>query len=55
MDYKKIRKEFIWNLRLDFDPVGIKFIYDDKDLANMITTHKAKAKITYCQYLAAVR
>ena len=54
MNYQEIREQFIWNLRLDFDPVGIKFIYD-KDLETKIVTHKTKTRITYCQYLAAAR
>jgi len=55
MDYNEIRKELIWNVRLDFDPVGIRFIYDESEIPKLFVTHKAKAKITYCQFLTAVR
>lgn len=55
MTYKEIREQMIMNLRLDFDPVGIRFIFDETEIPNLPVTHKAGAKITYCQFLAAAR
>jgi len=56
MNYAKVREQLICNLRLDFDPVGIKFLEDYEEAEKkLILTHRAKAKITYCQFLTAVR
>ena len=55
MNYTDVHKQFIWNVRLDFDPVGIRFVYDKNEIKEFTITHKAKAKITYCQFLAACR
>ena len=55
MNYTKALKSFIWNFRLDFDPVGIKYIFDEALIEKLPVTHKTKAKLPYCQYLAAVR
>jgi len=55
MKYQEIREQFIWNVRLDFDPVGIRFVYDDDEFPRLPVTHTSKAKLTYCQYLTAVR
>ena len=55
MNYNEIRKDLIWNLRLDFDPVGIRFVYDEGEITELPVTHKAKVKITYCQFLTAAR
>ena len=55
MNYKEARDQLIWNIRLDFDPVGIRFVFDENEIENLPVTHNAKARITYCQFLAAVR
>lgn len=55
MNYTEMHKQFIWNVRLDFDPVGIRYIYDESEIEKLPITHRSKAKITYCQYLAAAR
>lgn len=55
MNYKKAMESFIWNFRLDFDPVGIKYIFDETEIAKLPVTHRSKAKLSYCQYLAAAR
>ena len=55
MNYKAMRDQMIWNLRLDFDPVGIRFVMDRAEIDNLPVTHTAGAKITYCQFLAACR
>ena len=55
LTYKAARDQLIMNIRLDFDPVGIRFVFDEDEIEKLPVTHKAKAKITYCQFLAAVR
>lgn len=55
MNYKKAMEALIWNFRLDFDPVGIRFVFDESEIEKLPVTHKAKAKLSYCQYLAACR
>lgn len=55
MKYKEALETFIWNLRLDYDPVGIRFVFDESEKDSLPVTHRSKAKISYCQYLAAAR
>jgi len=55
MNYKEARDQLIWNIRLDFDPVGIHFVSNENEIEKLPVTHKAKAKLTYCQFLTAVR
>ena len=55
MNYKKAMENLIWNFRLDFDPVGIRFVFDESEIERLPVTHKSKAKLSYCQYLAACR
>lgn len=55
MDYRQASEQMIWNLRLDFDPVGIRFVFDETERDSLPVSHKAKAKLTYCQFLAAAR
>ncbi len=55
MNYKDVRDQLIWNLRLDFDPVGVRFVYDEEEIPKLPVTHRAKVKICYCQFLAAAR
>lgn len=55
MNYTEEHNAFIWNFRLDFDPVGIRYIFDEDEIEKLPVTHKSKAKISYCMYLAAAR
>ena len=55
MNFKESREQLIWNIRLDFDPVGIRFVYDETEIDQLPVSHKSKARITYCQFLTAVR
>jgi uncharacterized protein (DUF169 family) len=55
MNYKNAMEALIWNFRLDFDPVGIRFVYDESEIDKLPVTHTSKAKLTYCQYIAAAR
>jgi len=55
MNYTKALESFIWNFRLDFDPVGVKFIFDESIIHTLPITHTVKPKLSYCQYLAAAR
>ncbi|WP_300672821.1 DUF169 domain-containing protein [Desulfoluna sp.] len=55
MNYTEAHNSFIWNFRLDFDPVGIRYIFDEEEIATLPVTHRSKAKISYCMHLAAAR
>jgi len=55
MNYTDAVKTLIWNLRLDFDPVGIRYITNASENDLLPVTHRSKAKLTFCQYLAACR
>ncbi len=55
MNYKTAMETLIWNFRLDFDPVGIRFIFDDSEIEELPVSHRAKAKLSFCQYLSACR
>ncbi|MCP4690263.1 MAG: DUF169 domain-containing protein [Desulfobacterales bacterium] len=55
MNYKEAREQLIWNVRLDFDPVGVRFVSDEDEIEKLPVSHKAKARLTYCQFLTAVR
>ena len=55
MNLKEAREQLIWNIRLDFDPVGIRFVFDENEINQLQVSHRAKARITYCQFLTAVR
>ena len=46
---------YIYYIRLDFDPVGIKFCSDEAEISRYKINAKAKAKLTYCQHLAMAR
>jgi uncharacterized protein (DUF169 family) len=45
----------IWNFRLDYDPVGIRFVFDESEKEKLKVTHTTKVKLSYCQYIAAAR
>ncbi len=55
MNYCKAMEILIWNFRLDYDPVGIRFIFDESEIESLPITHTSKSKLSYCQYLAAAR
>ncbi|MDY0132586.1 MAG: DUF169 domain-containing protein [Desulforegulaceae bacterium] len=55
LTYTKAFESFIWNFRLDFDPVGVKFIDNESIINTLPITHTVKPKLSYCQYLAASR
>ncbi len=55
MNYTKAMETLIWNFRLDYDPVGIRFIFDESEIESLPITHTCKSKLSYCQYLAAAR
>lgn len=55
MNFKEAMETLIWNFRLDYDPVGVRFVYDETEKETLPVTHVAKAKLSYCQYLAAAR
>ena len=55
MNYKEAREQRIWNVRLDFDPVGVKFVFDENEIVRLPVSHRAKTRLTFCQFLVAVR
>ncbi len=55
MNYTEAMTSLIWNLRLDYDPVGITFIADSSAAETLVVTHRSKAKLSFCQYVAAAR
>ena len=55
MNHAEAVKHLIWNLRIDFDPMGIRFVMDESEIPNLPVTHKPKSKLTFCQFLAASR
>ncbi len=55
MNYKQAMETLIWNFRLDYDPVGIRFVFDESERDSLKITHTSKARLSYCMYLAAAR
>jgi len=55
LTYTDVADTYIYYIRVDFDPVGIKFCTSDEEAAKCKVNAKAKAKLTYCQYLAMAR
>jgi uncharacterized protein (DUF169 family) len=55
MNYKQALQTLIWNFRLDYDPVGIRFVFDESEASSLPVTHTSKARLSYCMYLAAAR
>jgi|UniRef100_A0A7C3WRZ4 uncharacterized protein (DUF169 family) len=55
LTYTDIRDTYVYYIRVDFDPVGIRFCADEAEIPKYRINAKAKAKLTYCQYLAMAR
>ena len=55
MTYTDVADTYIYYIRVDFDPVGIKFCADEAEISKYKINAKAKAKLTYCQHLAMAR
>jgi len=55
LTYTDISDTYIYNIRVDFDPVGIKFCMDESEVAGYSINAKVKARLTYCQFLAMAR
>lgn len=55
LTFSDVADTYIYYVRLDFDPVGIKFCADENEIPKYKVNAKAKAKLTYCQYLAMAR
>lgn len=55
LTYGDVRDAYIYYLRIDFEPVGIRFCFDANEIVKYPVNAKAKAKLTYCQYLAMAR
>ncbi len=55
LTYTDVADTYIYYIRLDFDPVGIKFCADEAEISQYKINTRAKVKLTYCQQLAMVR
>jgi len=55
LTYTDVADTYIYYIRLDFDPVGIKFCANEDEVSKCKVNAKAKAKLTYCQQLAMAR
>jgi uncharacterized protein (DUF169 family) len=55
LTFEDVSDTYIYYIRLDFDPVGIKFCADEGEISKYKINAKAKAKLTYCQHLAMAR
>ncbi len=55
LTYTDVSDAYIYYIRPDFDPVGIKFCSDEAEIARYKINARVKAKITYCQQLALAR
>jgi len=55
LTYTDVADTYIYYIRVDFDPVGIKFCADEAEIPRYQINAKAKAKLTYCQHLAMAR
>jgi hypothetical protein len=50
LTYAHVRDAYIYQIRR-FDPVGIRFCFDEAEIDEYRLNAKAKAKLTYCRYL----
>jgi uncharacterized protein (DUF169 family) len=55
LTFTDVADTYIYYIRVDFDPVGIKFCADEAEIPKYKVNAKAKAKLTYCQHLAMAR
>jgi uncharacterized protein (DUF169 family) len=55
LTYTDVSDTYIYYVRVDFDPVGIKFCANEAEIPKYKLNAKAKAKLTYCQHLAMAR
>lgn len=55
MTYEDVADTYIYYIRVDFDPIGIRFCSSEAEISQYRINAKAKAKLTYCQQLAMAR
>lgn len=55
LTYTDVLDAYLYYIRVDFDPVGIKFCSDEAEISRYKINARAKAKLTYCQHLAMAR
>ena len=55
LTYTDVADTYIYYIRLDFDPVGIKYCTDESEISRYKVNAKAKVKLTFCQHLAMAR
>ncbi len=55
LTYQDITDAYIYYVRVDFNPVGIKYCFDEAEIPKYKVNARAKAKLTFCQHLAMAR
>lgn len=55
LTYTDVTDAYIYHLRVDFNPVGIKYCFDQAQIPRYNINARAKAKLTFCQHLAMAR
>ena len=55
LTYTDISDAYIYYLRVDYEPVGVRFCFDEAVIPGYRLNALAKARITYCQFLAMAR
>ncbi len=55
LTFTDVSDAYIYHVRVDFDPVGVKFCFDEAEVPRYKVNARAKAKLTYCQHLAMAR
>ncbi len=55
LTYADIADAYVYYIRLDYEPVGVRFCFDEAERIRYSLNAQPKAKITYCQYLAMAR
>lgn len=55
LTYTDVTDTYIYYIRVDFNPVGIKYCFDEAEIPRYKVNARAKAKLTFCQHLAMAR
>ena len=55
LTYTDVTDAYIYHIRVDFNPVGIKYCFDEAEIPRYKVNARAKAKLTFCQHLAMAR
>lgn len=55
LGYRDVVDAYVYFIRVDFDPVGIKYCFDDTEIPRYKINANTKAKLTFCQHIALAR